>query len=126
MNEDMPGERWVQSRKTWIKPVVASWIMENFPGVMENHGWYHWDPMTDEPTCHCGQMLPKARLERRGDTQLFLHVVEVVARELMNEEYRKSIANQITAGRVTWESTSDRTCSMDHVVIKTLARKNYE
>lgn len=98
---DVQGVSWVQGDKIWIRPVVSEWIMKNYPDLLPNHGWFRWtDTVKFEEgsaECVCGEQLPP-RHDRYY--RLFLHVVDVLARELSKEQDKGWV--HVTVGKITW------------------------
>jgi hypothetical protein len=122
-NADQPGKVWDPAYKSWINPVVSGWILAEFPGVLENHGWFHWSMVVgDDMVCHCGERLPPAA--GRAVPRLLLHVADKIAEVLVAEERVRAMALKawaaewVGAGKVEWFDEKGMRIEWDDVPIR--------
>lgn len=94
---------WSPGMENWISQTTAEWIMRNFPGLLDEHGWWRsvshgvrssvpWtmDEQLIDAACICGAALDKpvpvrytGEGERRaGRHPLLVHVAEEIAERL--------------------------------------------
>lgn len=120
---DDEGLVWHQEGKAWIHPVVSSWVLEEFPGVLEKHGW--WKPGTGldaKDYCICGEVLQPP--PRASICPLLAHVATQVAARLVAEEHERSKALKEWArdwdwtGRITWTDELGKVHSWDDTPIR--------